>query len=107
MKIRLRDSVRFQEDGLARIALAKTPRVQLDLYCLEPGQGQAIHAHADQDKVYLVLEGRARITVGDREEWLEPGELVVAPAGVPHGLGNPGPERLLGLVVVSPPPHTP
>jgi mannose-6-phosphate isomerase-like protein (cupin superfamily) len=107
VKIRVRDHARFREDRPARVALTATARVQLDLYCLEPGQAQAIHTHADQDKVYLVLEGRARVTVGDREEWVESGEVVVAPAGTSHGLANPGPERLLALGIVSPPPHTP
>jgi quercetin dioxygenase-like cupin family protein len=38
------------------------------------------------------------------EERLEPGEAVVAPAGIDHGLVNDGGELLLVLVVVAPPP---
>lgn len=104
MKVRVSEHVRFRPDRMARIALAATPRAQLDLYCLEPGQAQAPHAHADQDKVYLVLEGRGEVTVGEAREALEAGEAVVAPAGVPHGLANPGPARLVAVVVVTPPP---
>jgi mannose-6-phosphate isomerase-like protein (cupin superfamily) len=105
MKIRPREHAKFSPDKMAKIALAATGRAQLDLYCLEPGQAQAPHAHADQDKIYVVLEGRGRVLVADREEVLEVGEAAVAPAGTRHGLSNPGPARLLALVVVSPPPR--
>jgi mannose-6-phosphate isomerase-like protein (cupin superfamily) len=105
MKIRPREHAKFSPDKMAKIALATTGRAQLDLYCLEPGQEQAPHAHSDQDKIYVVLEGRGRVRIGDQESVLEVGEAAVAPAGTPHGLGNPGPARLLALVVVSPPPR--
>jgi len=104
MKIRVRDAAQFQPDKLAKIALATTERTQLDLYCVAPGQAQKPHTHADQDKIYFVLEGRARVHVGDDEEMLDAGEAVVARAGVPHGLVNATENPLLVLVVVTPPP---
>ena len=55
MRIRIRDHAKFQADRMAKVALATTSRTQLDLYCLEPGQGQKAHTHADQDKIYVVL----------------------------------------------------
>jgi quercetin dioxygenase-like cupin family protein len=104
MKIRLRDHARFAADRMAKIALAATPRVQLDLYALEPGQAQKLHTHDDQDKVYVVLEGRGRFTVAAVEETLEAGEAIVAAAGAAHGVVNDSGARLLLLVLVSPPP---
>ncbi len=104
MKIRVRDQVKLQADKMAKIALATTPRAQLDLYCVAPGQSQKPHTHADQDKIYFVLEGRGRFQVGEGEETLVAGEAVVATAGTPHGLVNDGSEPLLCLVVVTPPP---
>ena len=104
MKIRLAEHAKFRADKMAKVALATTPRAQLDLYCLEPGQGQKIHSHDDQDKVYVVLEGRGRVTVGPEQYALAPGEAVVATAGVPHGVSNDSAARLVLLVFVSPPP---
>ena len=49
MKLRLRERAKFQADKMAKIALAATPRVLLDLYALEPGQSQKVHTHDDQD----------------------------------------------------------
>ena len=104
MKIRVTEHAKFRPDKMAKIALATTPRAQLDLYCLEPGQDQKRHAHDDQDKIYLVLEGQGRVALGDATETLGPGEAVVAPAGTAHGIANEGPGRLTVLVVVTPPP---
>ena len=104
MKIRLRDHARFTPDRMAKITLGATARVHLDLYALEPGQAQKVHTHDDQDKVYVVLEGRGRFTVGGAEETLEAGEAVVAAAGAPHGVLNDSGARLLRLVLVAPPP---
>jgi quercetin dioxygenase-like cupin family protein len=104
MKIRVTEHAKLSPDKMAKIALATTSRAQLDLYCVGPGQSQAVHAHADQDKIYYVIEGSGRFTLGDREERLGAGEALVAAAGVRHGVENDGDRVLLVLVVVTPPP---
>ena len=104
MKIRVKDLAEFAPDKMAKIALATTERSQLDLYCVAPGQSQRAHTHDAQDKIYYVLEGAGRFTLGQSEERLVSGEALVAPAGVLHGLVNDGAEPLLVLVVVTPPP---
>lgn len=103
-RIRLRERIAFQDVKMARQLLAATSRCEADLYCLRPGQAQTAHTHGDQDKLYLGVEGVGRIRVGDEEQWLEPGVLVVAPAGIEHGLTNPSDGPLVVLVVIAPPP---
>lgn len=61
--------------------------------------------HADQDKVYVVLEGAGRFTVGESEQEAGPGHVVWAPAGLPHGVSNAGQQRLVLLVGMAPPPQ--
>ena len=89
---------------MAKIALATTDRAQLDLYCVAPGQYQKPHTHADEDKIYYVLEGAGRFSLGGKEERVSIGEARVAAAGVEHGLFNDGANPLLVLVIVTPPP---
>src|SRR5256886_10157984 len=101
---RLADRAKYQPDKMAKIALASTPRAQVDLYCLEPGQSQKVHAHDGQDKVYVVLEGRGRFTLDGADEALEAGEALVAAAGSQHGVVNDAGKRLLLLVLMAPPP---
>src|SRR2546422_3338043 len=104
MKIRIKDLARFAPDKMAKIALATTDRSQLDLYCVAPGQSQKAHTHDAQDKIYYVLEGGGRFTLGQSEERLGSGEAPLPPARVQHGLANDGAEPPLVLLVVAPPP---
>jgi quercetin dioxygenase-like cupin family protein len=104
MKIRLADRAKYQPDKMAKVALASTPRAQVDLYCLEPGQSQKVHAHEGQDKVYVVLEGRGRFSLDGADLALESGEALVATAGSQHGVVNDSGKRLLLLVFMAPPP---
>ena len=104
MKIRIEDHVKFDGARMAKIALATTTRAQLDLYCVAPGQSQKPHTHGDQDKIYYVLEGAGRFSLAGKDLRLGPGEALVAPAGVEHGVLNDGTDPLLVLVVVTPPP---
>src|SRR5947208_5424214 len=68
MRIRIKDVAKLQPDKMAKIALAATPRALLDLYCVAPGQEQKPHTHGDQDKFYVVLEGRGRFRLEDHVE---------------------------------------
>jgi len=78
--------------------------VMIGLNCLEPDQTQPVHAHAGADKFYMVLNGSGTFTVGDEEKIAGPGTVVVAPAGVPHGVVNNGAERLSLLIGIAPGP---
>ncbi|MBN1964239.1 MAG: cupin domain-containing protein [Anaerolineae bacterium] len=78
--------------------------LMIGLNCLEPGQDQPVHDHADADKVYVVLEGRGWFTVGDAQQEAGSGTVVFAPAGLPHGVENRASERLTLLVNIAPPP---
>ena len=78
--------------------------LMIGLNCLEPGQVQPVHDHADQDKFYAVMEGVGVFTVGDVEQEAGPGAVVWAPAGLPHGVRNDGAERLVLLMGIAPPP---
>lgn len=73
------------------------------LNCLEPGQTQKTHAHQGADKFYFVLEGSGKFSVGDEQREADAGALVVAPAGIPHGVTNDGNGRLSLLVAIAPP----
>lgn len=100
----LRDARRFSTDKMVKAGVFATERLYYDVYCLEGGQSQKVHSHAGSDKVYLLLEGAAVVTVGDEERPLAPDEAVLCPAGVPHGVRNEGPGRAALLVVTTPPP---
>jgi len=94
----------FDAAKMQKLNLFQTPRFFCDVYCLEPGQAQKPHRHADSDKVYLVLEGEVLARVGVEEATLVAGAAVLAPGGVDHGIENRGPARAAVLVFMAPSP---
>jgi mannose-6-phosphate isomerase-like protein (cupin superfamily) len=54
-----------------------------------PGRGPSLHTHP-YEELLLVQEGRGTFTLGDETLEVGPGELVVVPAGMPHGFTNTG-----------------
>lgn len=59
----------------------------------EPGEGPDLHWHPYAE-TWIVLEGTARITVGDTELIAGAGDTATAPAGVWHRFKNIGDGRL-------------
>ena len=93
----------FRPGGFVKADLVRGEQLFLGLNCFEPGQRQAPHTHAGADKFYLVVSGKARMTVGTETRVAGPGTLVWAPADVPHGLEE-ALERTVLLVGIAPPP---
>ena len=94
----------FRADAATKTDLFRGASLFVGLNCFEPGQAQRIHTHAGADKFYLVVSGRARLTVGDETREAGPGTVVWAPADVPHGVAETL-ERTVLLVGIAPPPR--
>ena len=94
----------FSGEKAARADLYTGERLFVGLNCFEPGQSQRVHAHAGADKFYYVCSGRARLTVGEQSREVTGGDIVWAPAGVPHGVDE-ALERTVLLVGIAPPPR--
>ncbi len=76
----------FRADAMTKIDCFRSERLLVGLNCFEPGQTQAVHTHAGADKFYVVLSGKANFIIGDRIVSAGPGDLILAPAGIPHGV---------------------
>ena len=96
--------VEFSEEKMRKNALFDSPHLFYDAYCLLPGQAQKVHAHEGSDKVYYVLRGTGRFTVGEEEQDLGEGEAVIARAGDLHGVRNETHDDLVLLVTMAPRP---
>jgi mannose-6-phosphate isomerase-like protein (cupin superfamily) len=57
------------------------------------------HSHPDTDDFFLVLRGRLRIELRDRNVELGPGELFVVPKGIEH---RPVAEEEVHLLLIEP-----
>ena len=98
------DHISFSDEKMKKNPLFDSPNLFYDAYCLLPGQSQKVHSHDDSDKVYFVVRGTGRFTVGDEEADLTEGNAVIARAGEPHGVRNDSGDELVLLVTMAPRP---
>ncbi len=59
----------------------------------EVGAGPVLHKH-EYDEVFIVRRGRAVFTVGDQKIEANAGDVLFAPARIPHKFHNAGPGTL-------------
>ena len=102
--IRPEEHAIFKPEKMGKATIFESDRIMVGLNAFEPGQEHALHAHAGLDKVYQVLTGSGVFLLEDREIAMEPGVMLVAPEGVPHGIRNTGSDRLVVLAILAPAP---
>src|SRR5205823_14773181 len=93
----------FASAKMTKLDCFRSDRLLVGLNCFEPGQDQQVHAHDGADKFYFVVAGKARFVVGDRSVEAGAGDLILAPAGVPHGVER-ALERTVVLEAIAPAP---
>ena len=70
--------------------------ISLILNTSQPGQGPRLHRHP-YDETWVVQEGNLTFQLGDEVHHAERGDVVIAPAGVPHKFkgDGPGPSKVV------------
>jgi quercetin dioxygenase-like cupin family protein len=96
---------RFTADKMGKSDVAEGEFLFAGLNSFEPGQEHAPHAHAGQDKLYIVLEGKGVVQIGEQIEQLSAGDAAFASSGMVHSIRNEGSERLVVMAILGPPPH--
>ncbi|MGP3980700.1 cupin domain-containing protein [Streptomyces sp. KR80] len=94
------DAERAANEG-AYLQFLRERNMSVGLYALDAGTVDPQQPHG-QDEVYLVVSGRASITVGVETTQVARGSVVYVPAGVTHKFHHIS-EDLRVLVVFSPP----
>ncbi len=69
---------------------------------LEPRGGQVPWHNQDQEEVYLILEGRGELCLGDERREIEAGQAVWIPPRVFHQITNTGDRPLRMIYVYAP-----
>lgn len=103
--VRPGDHAVFSPAKMGKSTIFESPRMLVGLNAFEPGQQHALHEHRDMDKLYSVVKGEGLFLLEHSELPMREGDLLVAPAGVPHGIRNNSGERLVVLAVLAPSPR--
>ncbi len=90
--------VDYQEGRVVSRTFAQIRSMSLTLFAFARGEGLSSHTAAGDAFVH-VLDGEARITIGDKEVTVQAGEVVVMPANVPHALHAAKPFKMLLVVI--------
>ncbi|MCC9704842.1 cupin domain-containing protein [Streptomyces sp. MNU76] len=94
------EAERAANDG-AYLQFVRERNMSVGLYALDAGELDPQRPHS-QDEVYLVVSGRASLTVGLETTQVARGSVVYVPAGVAHKFHHIT-EDLRVVVVFSPP----
>jgi mannose-6-phosphate isomerase-like protein (cupin superfamily) len=74
------------------------------IYNLPVGKAVRLHKHPNNDELFLVLKGRLKFRVGDREFIAVPGDVVKGRKNIGHAFANVGDEPAAFLSVKGPKP---
>ena len=75
-------------------------QVQMINWAVLPvGKSFEPHYHEDMQEVFIVIHGNAKMTVGEKEARIGPGDAVVIPVGSTHKMENIGRENVEYIVV--------
>ena len=99
-----KDPVPFAAPEKSEPALECDEAVVKCLY-IDPGQEARPHRHPGCVDVMVIVQGQGNATVDGNPRRVGPGDIILNPRGTLHGLRNDGKERLVWLVIQSPPPN--
>ncbi len=69
----------------------------------QPESEQPIHSHPDSEQVYVIVQGRGAMTVGDETQEVGAGTTILVPPATNHSIRNVGEEKLVFISATSPP----
>jgi mannose-6-phosphate isomerase-like protein (cupin superfamily) len=99
------DELRTARESLDRLyhEFLRVPTMSVGYYRLPAGGTDPQSPHLE-DEVYVVVGGRAQVTVGAEERDIRPGDTIFVGANVPHRFHDIAED--LELIVVFAPPET-
>lgn len=92
--------VDYREGQVVSRTFSQSPTLSLTLFAFEAGEEISAHT-APGDAMIQVLDGAARVTIGEKEFTVGTGEVIVMPANVPHAVAAEDRFKML-LIVVKP-----
>lgn len=77
--------VNYADDSVVSKTLLKKDIGNITLFSFDSGQGLTEHT-APFDAVVYILDGKVEITIGEKIQTVNSGEMLIMPANIPHAL---------------------
>ena len=98
VKLALKDQVEYLEEQVVSKTLVQNNSVSMTLFSFDKGEEISTHSSGG-DAMVTVLEGKGRFTVAEDVFYLEEGDTLIMPKGIPHAVY--GEERFKMQLIVS------
>lgn len=79
------EMVTYQPGQVVSRTLAQNPFLSLTVFAFDAGEGISAHT-VTADALVQIIDGQAKVTVGDKQVVVKAGQVVAMPEGVPHAL---------------------
>lgn len=93
--------VDYQPGQVVSRTLAQNPGLSITLFAFDAGEGISAHT-VPADALVIILDGQARITIGDEVVTARAGQAVAMPQGVAHALDAIARFKMILVVVKAP-----
>ena len=98
VKLALKDQVEYLVGQVVSKTLVQNNSVSMTLFSFDKGEEISTHSSGG-DAMVTVLEGKGRFTVAEDVFYLEEGDTLIMPKGIPHAVY--GEERFKMQLIVS------
>jgi len=96
--LRLADLVEVQDDAVVSREVLSRKAGTVTVFAFGAGQQLSEHT-APFDAMVCGLEGEAVVTIGGTPHTVRSGDMIIMPAGVPHGLRAAAPFKMLLVMI--------
>lgn len=97
---KMADEIAYEENKVSSITLVKQKNLIITLFSLYEDEEIGGHSSTGDAMVYI-LDGEAKITIGDEDFYVKKGEHIIMPANIKHALKAVKSFKML-LTVVKP-----
>jgi quercetin dioxygenase-like cupin family protein len=94
----LADMVAYQPGSVVSRKVLGGKRGNVTLFAFAEGEGLTEHT-SPYDAMVVILDGEARIRVGDTDHTVAAGETMTLPADVPHALDAASPFKMMLVMI--------
>jgi quercetin dioxygenase-like cupin family protein len=90
----MKEAVSYSEGSIVSKVIAKSENVNLTLFAFDANQNLSKHS-SPFNAMIQILEGSARIEIGDKFFDLDSGKMIIMPADIPHAVEAKGKFKMM------------